>query len=232
MYIEKKYLSIIVAAVILLITGGIVLSQKSSDDTADNNNPQVTNNNQTETDNILENDLDESELENVEDTDTDTDMTAGQDRDDTTVDTLDTSDAPAADTADWKDTVYALLEDLTDWQVEENVTDWYLADIDRSELDAFGDGTIFRMTKSFNENGFSGSDVDQQIQDASEELTALWYAVDTALYHDGWTLTLEPATTGPYHDQLFVKDGHPLIMQTGRRDAVMGGMYIMVEFLY
>lgn len=139
---------------------------------------------------------------------------------------------PTPYTPTWKETVYNQLRKLSNWKAEENISDWQIVDLDRSHLSGFPKGKIFRMSKSFNEAGFPGPNVDQQIQQAADDQKALENVVKDVLADNGWKFTAGPTEGGFYHDYLYVKDNHPLILQIGTRDAVTGGMYISIQFLY
>ncbi len=132
----------------------------------------------------------------------------------------------------WKDSVYNQFKNLANWKVEENISDWRLVDLDRSQLNKYSSGKIFYISKSFNEKGFPGPDVDQQMNQAASEQTALENSVKKTLTDNGWKFVAGPSEGGFYHDYLYVKDNHPLILQVGTRNAVTGGMYIAVEFQY
>lgn len=132
-----------------------------------------------------------------------------------------------APTPTWKETVYNQFINLTDWKVEDNLSDWRLIDLERSQLNKFGKGKVVLLSKSFNQNGCQTDCTAEGKNQASLEA-----AVKEAFTENGWTLTAGPTEGGAYHDYLYVKDGHPLIMQVGTREAVTGGMYVVVEFLY
>lgn len=132
----------------------------------------------------------------------------------------------------WKDSTYNQFKNLANWKVEENISDWRLVDLDRSQLNKYSSGKIFYISKSFNEAGFPGPDVDQQMNQAASEQTALENSVKKALTDNGWKFVQGPTEGGFYHDYLYVKDNHPLILQIGTRNAVTGGMYVAVEFQY
>ena len=132
----------------------------------------------------------------------------------------------------WKETVYTQFKNLADWRIEENLSDWRTIDLDRSQLNKFPKGKIFQVSKSFNETGFPGPNVDQQIQQAASDQQTLENSVKKVLTENGWKFVAGPTEGGFYHDYLYVKDNHPLILQIGTRDAITGGMYISIQFLY
>lgn len=132
----------------------------------------------------------------------------------------------------WKESTYNQLKNLTDWKVEENLSDWRLIDLDPSQLNKFSKGKIFEMSKGFNDTGFPGPNVEQQINQAKAKQTALENAVKKVLADNGWKFVVGPTEGGFYHDYLYVKDNHPLILQIGTRDAVIGMMYISIQFQY
>lgn len=135
-------------------------------------------------------------------------------------------------TSTWEEVIYNQFRNLTDWRIKENLSDWGVIDLDRNKLDNFPKGKLFQISKSFNETGFPGPNVDQQIQQAANELKALENSVKKVLADNGWKFVAGPTEGGFYHDYLYVKDNRPLILQIGTRDAVTGGMYVSVQFLY
>ena len=144
---------------------------------------------------------------------------------------ISTSQNPNSYVPTWKETVYNQLRKISNWK-EEDISDWQLVDLDLSYLGSFTKGNIFRLSKSFNETGFPGPNVDQQIQYTANEQKALENVVKNVLADNGWKFTVGPTEGGFYHDYLYEKDNHPLVLQIGTRDAVTGGMYISIEFQY
>jgi hypothetical protein len=138
---------------------------------------------------------------------------------------------PAGDQA-VKNSIYNEFKDLANWAVTDDTTEWQLSDLDQSKLQEFPKGRIFKMSKSFNEAGFEGNNIDEQIQKAEAEQNLLDNAVRNTLLNNGWKFVAGPNEDGFYHDYLYSKDGHPLIFQSGTRSAVKGGMYVMVQFQY
>ncbi len=135
----------------------------------------------------------------------------------------------------WKDAVYNQFKNLAVWEVNENLSDWRLVSLDQSLLNKYAKGKIFKLSKSFNGTGFSGSDSDdinKQIQQAGLDQTALVSSARKALTENGWKLVASPTEGSAYNDYLYVKDNHPLVLQIGSRDAVKGGMYVSIQFQY
>ncbi len=132
-----------------------------------------------------------------------------------------------AQTTTWKDIVNNQFKNLTTWK-EQSVSDWQLTDLDSVKLNEYENGKVFEMSKSFNDNGFAGGDIDQ----VGSQQTALESSVKKVLVDNGWKYIVGPTEGGFYHDYLYVKDGHPLVLQTGTRSAVTGGMYIRIKFEY
>ena len=134
--------------------------------------------------------------------------------------------------ATWKETTYDQFKNLAEWKIDENLSDWRLIDLDRNKLDQYSKGIIFQMSKSFNETGFPGPDVNQQLEKADSDQRALENAVKKVLSDNDWKFVVGPSEGGFYHDYLYVKDNHPLILQIGTRDVVTGGMFDLIEFQY
>lgn len=122
----------------------------------------------------------------------------------------------------WKDVVYNQFKNLTTWKVDENLADWKLISLDRSQLDKYNKGKIFELSKTFNES--AEPDYDGQ--------KSLEQSVKKVLIENGWKFVAGPTEGSAYNDYLYVKDGHPLVLKSGTRDAVKGGMYVIVEFQY
>lgn len=88
-------------------------------------------------------------------------------------------------------------------------------------------GKILLLSKTFNGNGCQS--------DCSAEGVAqnnLIASVKTSLSQNGWSPVSWPTEPSFYTDYLYIKNGHPLILQVGTRDAVTGGMYVDIEFQY
>lgn len=136
-----------------------------------------------------------------------------------------------ADKANWRDTVLGEFSSLTAWQ-QSSLSDWLFADYTyetqhRSQLKTYGTGQILLLSKSFNQNGCQLDCSAEGV--AQNTLTA---NIKKVLADNGWHPVTWPSEPGFYTDNLYVKDGHPLILQIGTRDAVTGGMYVAVEFQY
>lgn len=137
----------------------------------------------------------------------------------------------AVQTPNWKDMVLGEFGNLADWQ-QTNLSDWRFADDTyntqhRTQLKKYGTEKILLLSKSFNANTCQS---DCQAEGIAQN--NLETAVKTTLSQNGWKAVSWPSEPGFYSDYLYVKDGHPLILQIGTRDAVTGGMYIRIEFQY
>lgn len=132
---------------------------------------------------------------------------------------------------DWKNTVLREFSGLTDW-LQSNPSDWQLVDYTdetqhRTQLKKYGTGKILLLSKFFNGNGCQ-SDCSAEGK-AQDNLVA---SVKAALAQNGWSPVQWPAEPYFYMDYLYVKDGHPLLLQVGTRDAITGGLYVDIEFQY
>jgi hypothetical protein len=127
----------------------------------------------------------------------------------------------------WKDTVYNQFKNLATWK-EQGLSDWQLIDLDKVKLNGYEKGKVFELSKSFNDNGFAGGNIDQ----AGAQQADLETSVKKVLTDNGWKYVAGPTEGGFYHDYLYVKDNHPLVLQIGTRNAVTGGMYVRIEFQY
>jgi hypothetical protein len=141
------------------------------------------------------------------------------------------SDAPNP-VPPWKDIVYNEFKNITEWK-QSNLSDWQLTNYThetqhRNQLKIYGPGKILLLSKSFNRDGCkSDCSAEGKMQD---NLVA---NIKISLsQQNGWTPVLWPTESSSYTDYLYVKEGHPLILQIGERDAVTGGMYVDIEFLY
>ncbi len=125
-----------------------------------------------------------------------------------------------------------LLEfsDLTSWEITNGNSEWRAITLDQSYLAKYPSGSVTMMTKTFNgPPGFANpaEDLDKAGK-AEDQLIA---AVKARLSQNGWKLVASPNEAGFYQDYLYEKNGKPLVFSTGGRDAVIGGMYVSLQFL-
>jgi len=132
-----------------------------------------------------------------------------------------TSTQPTA--TSYRDQVIAEFQGLASWKVE-TLSDWRISDLSRSQLGKYPSGHIVVLGAFFNE--YDSTDV----ENAHTTETALIAATKARLIQNGWQLRAGPTEGGFYHDYLYEKNGKPLILSTGERDAVVGGMYVEVQF--
>jgi len=133
--------------------------------------------------------------------------------------------------SNWKDNVLFSFNSLADWQ-ESSPSDWQFADYTyetqrRTLLKKYGTGKILLLSKTFNGKGCQTDCYAEGV--AQNKLLA---SVKSTLSQNGWTPISWPTDPNFYTDYLYLKEGHPLILQVGTRDAVTGGMYVDIEFQY
>jgi len=141
------------------------------------------------------------------------------------------TNSDAMDALSWKETVYNEFKNLAAWE-QKSLPDWQFADYTyanerRIQLKKHGTGKILMISKSFNKDGCqSDCSAEGIVQD---NLVA---NIKTSLSQNGWVSISWPTEPSFYTDYLYVKDGHPLILQIGTRNAITGGMYVSIQFLY
>ncbi|MDO8728899.1 MAG: hypothetical protein Q7K26_03285 [bacterium] len=129
----------------------------------------------------------------------------------------------------WKEEVLNQFKGLTSWTIDENVSDWRPLDLDPSQLAKYPKGKTVMLSKAFNENGFSNPGDSEK---AVSEQSALESSIKTTLNKNGWKFIAGPTEGGFYHGYLYEKNGKPLLLGIGTRDAVTGGMFISLQFQY
>ena len=126
----------------------------------------------------------------------------------------------------WKTNVANQFQGLTDW-TQTSETDWSLVEMNPSKLKPYEKGNLNVLSKTFN-----GKNDPEDFVQAKTSEDALVTSVNTALSKNGWKLVAQPTEGGFYHDYLYVKDNHPLVVEVGTRDAVIGGMYVSIQYEY
>ncbi len=136
---------------------------------------------------------------------------------------------------DSKESTFDEFKKLTDWQTS-RLVDWAVKDWDLVGpiLQKYSSEKVFLLSKSFNEKSLSGSSeqITQELQQEGDDEQALEIAVRKVLFNNGWKLTLSPKEGGFYQDFIYTKNNKPLVLEIGTREAVTGGMYVMIEFQY
>ncbi len=135
----------------------------------------------------------------------------------------------------YKKEVLAQFQNLAFWSTEDKISDWRANTLDQTVFSKFPIGRVYRMTKSFNQDGFTGPNFEgyeKQSNQARADQKLLEDNVRKALVDNGWQLTVGPSEPGFYQDYLYMKNGHPLVLSTGERDAVIGMMYVSIQFQY
>lgn len=123
------------------------------------------------------------------------------------------------------------FNDLTDWRVRE-LSAWRVTDLNRDYLAQYKGGNIVELSKVFNAQVLRGRNIDRQLKKIAEDESTLIAAVRARLVQNGWQLVQGPPDCGPYQEFIYSKSGKPLILKTGARNAVIGGMYVSLQFQY
>ncbi|MEK7642745.1 MAG: hypothetical protein AAB392_03035 [Patescibacteria group bacterium] len=118
--------------------------------------------------------------------------------------------------------------DITSWKIS-GLSEWRAITLDPSSLAKYSKGNITVISKVFNEPEESSGP--ESLDKARRDEDQLIEAVKNRFNKNGWKLIVGPTELGFYQDYLYEKDGKPLVFSTGKRDAVVGGMYVSIQFL-
>jgi hypothetical protein len=114
--------------------------------------------------------------------------------------------------------------------------EWRLREVNpglKNILDNFNATQIAVMTKTF--NGRDDEEITSNTPNDPMEPYRLAQATlenkgKETLADSGWEYLAGPIEGGPYHEYLYSKNGHALILSTGKRDAVEGGLYVSIQY--